>query len=89
MMGLSDDWSVTVDVKLVNVPAVEVGQARGDRWETSKTSVVFEVRDGDLRGRLQVSTGGLRWWRGGVKNPPQDVVPWDDFIAAIEKISNS
>lgn len=89
MMGLSDDWSVTVDVKLVNVPAVEVGQAHRD-WEKSKTSVVFEVRDGgDLRGRLQVSTGGLRWWRRGVRTPPEDVVPWDDFIVAIEKISNS
>ena len=72
-------WSAIVDVKLMKWPQVEVGNG-SDRWSTGQTSVLFEVRDGTtLVGRFQVSTGGIRWWRGAAQQATK-FATWDDLV---------
>ena len=75
---------MTVDVKVKKVPEVEVGNG-SDQWGTSTTGVLFEVRDdeGALRGRFQVSTGGVRWWKKGAQYATRTVT-WADLVDFLE-----
>lgn len=73
-----------MDVRVKKVPEVGVGSGR-DQWKTSKTGVLFEVRDDDgaLRGRFQVSTGGVRWWRRSAQNATR-FVTWGELVSYLE-----
>ena len=65
------------------MPEVEAGNG-SEQWKPSNTSSVFVVREsGTLVGRLQVSTGGIRWWKGKAQNQTQ-FVQWDDLVAFLE-----
>ena len=73
-----------VDVKLKKPVDVDIGNGT-DRWSTSQTSALFEVRDGEkLYGRLQVSRGGIRWWQGGSQVSPK-YLKWADFIELLKQ----
>ena len=51
-------------VKLTKSPEVRLGKGSDD-WHLGETSILFEVRDDKrFRGRIQISTGGIRWWKG-------------------------
>lgn len=71
-------------VQVTKMPEVEVRQGT-DKWATSKASVLFEVREdgGALRGRFQVSTGGVRWWRGAAQNAT-GAANWDELVNYLE-----
>lgn len=75
--------TMTLDVTVTKVPEVEVGNG-GEKHATSKTGVLFKIRDeGRLRGRFQVATGGVRWWCGAAQTNPA-FVPWGKIIEYLE-----
>ena len=75
--------AMTLDVKVTKMPEVEVGNG-GERHKTSKTGVLFEVRDeSGLLGRFQVATGGVRWWRGAAQTSTA-FVPWVRIVEYLE-----
>lgn len=71
-----------MDVKLTKWPDVEVGQGH-ERWAKSSTSVLFEVKGDDVQGRIQISEGGVRWWRGQAQKATKHV-SWPDLVAFFE-----
>lgn len=72
-----------MDVRVTKVPEVEVGNG-GELHRTSTTGVLFEVQEeGALRGRFQVATGGVRWWKKGAQKATQ-FVPWAELIEYLE-----
>lgn len=74
-----------MDVKLKKWPEVEVGNGT-DQWDSSETSVLFEVQDsGKLRGRFQVSRGGIRWWKGSAKKVPTRHLKWNELVDFLEE----
>ena len=73
-----------MEVKLTKLPDVQVGKGSDDA-RASTTTPLFEVREdgGGVVGRIQVSKGGIRWWKGSTQKYPA-FVRWDDFVNFME-----
>lgn len=73
-----------MEVKLTKSPEVSLGKGSAD-WSKGETTILFEVRDETgFRGRIQVSTSGIRWWKGKGKTVTRHR-KWPELLEDFDK----